>query len=69
MKEVIWKSKPYSLKTYRANLSLIKILFEENWVKNKFNNFFFNIGRSLANYIPTATKSFESYVQKANETI
>ena len=38
-------------------------------VQNAFNNFFINIGPKLADDIPTGTRSFESYVEKSNETI
>ena len=45
------------------------VIFEENHVANAFNNFFINIGPKLVDDIPTATRSFESYVQNTNETI
>ena len=45
------------------------IMFEEKDIANAFNNFFINVGPKLADDIPTATRSFESYVQKTNETI
>ena len=49
---------------------IIKIvIFEEKRIANAFNNFFINIRPKLADDIPTATKSFESYVQKTNEAI
>ena len=42
---------------------------DEKRIANAFKNFFINIGPKLADYIPTATICFESYVQKTNETI
>ena len=45
------------------------IIFEEKDIANAFNNFFINVGPKLADDIPTATRSFESYVQNTNETI
>ena len=45
------------------------VIFEENHVANAFNNFFINIGPKLVDDIPTATRSFESYVQNTNEAI
>ena len=43
------------------------VISEEKYIANAFNNFFFNIGPKLADDIPTATKSFENYVQNTNE--
>ena len=45
------------------------VIFEENHVANAFNNFFFNFCPKLVDDIPTATRSFESYVQNTNEAI
>ena len=44
-------------------------IFEGKHVANAFNNVFSNIGPKLADDIPTATWSFESYAQNNNETI
>ena len=52
------------LRLERVNKNMI---FEENDIA--FNNFFINVGPKLADEIPTATRSFESYVQNTNETI
>ena len=69
MKKVIGKSKlihstlPCSKIVINRN-----VIFEYKRIANAFNNFFINIGPKLADDIPTATRSFESYVQKTNET-
>ena len=56
MKEVIRKSKLINL-TLPRKIATCRIA-------HAFNNFFINIGPNLANDIPTATSSFESYVQR-----
>ena len=45
------------------------VIFEEKQIANAFNNFFIIVGPNLANEILTATRSFECYVRKTNETI
>ena len=45
------------------------VIFKEKHIANAFNNVFINIGPKLADGIPTATRSFESYLQNTNETI
>ena len=46
------------------------LIFEEKHIANAaFNNFFINIRPKLADHIPTATRSFESYNQNTNKTI
>ena len=55
-----------SLRHERVNKNVI---FKEKHIANAFNNVFINIGPKLADGIPTATRSFESYLQNTNETI
>ena len=43
------------------------VIFEEKRIAYECNNFYINISPNLADDIPTATRSFESYVQKTNE--
>ena len=45
------------------------VIFEEKQIAYACNNFYINISPNLADDIPTATRSFESYVQKTNEAI
>ena len=61
-----WFQYDIGLRHERVNKNVI---FEEKHIANAFNNFFINIGPKLADDIPTATRSFESYVQNTNETI
>ena len=69
MKEVIGKSKLIHSTLPRKIIINKNVIFEEKHIANAFNNFFINIGPKLADDIPTATRSFESYVQNTNETI
>ena len=69
MKEVIGKSKLIHSTLPRKIVINKNVIFEEKHITNAFNNFFLNIGPKLADDIPTATRSFESYVQSTNETI
>ena len=68
MKEVIGKSKLIHSTLPRKIIINKNVIFEEKHIANAFNNFFINIGPKLADDIPTATRSFESYVQNTNET-
>ena len=69
MKEVIGKSKLFH-STLPCKIVINKnVLIEGKHIANAFRNFFINIGLKLANNIPTATRSFKSYVQNTNETI
>ena len=69
MKEVIAKSKLiHSILPCKIIINK-NVIFEEKHIANAFNNFFINIGPKLADDIPTATRSFENYVQNINETI
>ena len=63
MKEVIGKSKLIHSALPRKIVINKNVTFEEKRIANAFNNFFINIGRKLADDIPTATRSFESYIQ------
>ena len=45
------------------------VIFEEKHIANAFNNSFITMRPKLADDIPMATRSFESYVQNTNETI
>ena len=62
------------MKKWSENLNLPTQLYRPNDVfekkpaTNKFNIFFINIGPDWADDIPTVTRSFKSYVQKANKT-
>ena len=69
MKEVIGKSKLIHSTLPRKIIINKNVIFEEKHIANAFNNFFINIGPKLADDIPTATRSFESYIQNTNETI
>ena len=64
MKEMIRKCKLFQSILLRKMLSLSK-----SELKTHSTIFFINIGPKLVDDIPTATRSFESYVRKANETI
>ena len=69
MKDVLGKSKLIHSTLPRKIIINKNVIFEEKHTANTFNNFFINIGPKLADDIPTATRSFESYVQNTNETI
>ena len=69
MTEVIGKSKLIPSTLPRKIVINRNVIFEEKHIANTFNNFFINIGSKLADDIPTATRSFESYVQNTNETM
>ena len=43
--------------------------FRKSKFQTLFNNFFINIGLKLANDTPMATRSFETYIRKNNETM
>ena len=64
MKEVIGKSKLIHSNLLRKIVINKNVVFEEKRIASAFNNFFINIGPKLADDIPTAARSFESYVQK-----
>ena len=66
MKKVIRKSKLINSTFPWKTVSNKNVIFEEKRIANTFNNFFINIVPKLADEFP---RSFESYVQKANETI
>ena len=68
MKEVIGKSKLIYSTFPRKTVINKNVIYEERRIANAFNNFFINIGPKLADDIPTATRSFESYIQNTNET-
>ena len=64
MKEVIGKSKLIH-STIPSKLIINRnVIFEGKRIANAFNNFFIDIGSDLPDGIPTATRSFKSYVQK-----
>ena len=68
-KEVIRKSKLIH-STLQCKFAINKnVITEEKQIANIFNNSFLNIGPNLADGISLATRSFESYFQKPNETI
>ena len=62
MKEVIGKSKFINSTLSRKILINKIVIFEEKRIANAFNNFSF--GPNFPGDIPTATRSFKSYVQK-----
>ena len=64
MKEMIRKCKLFQSILLRKMLSLSK-----SELQTHSTIFFINIGPKLVDDILTATRSFESYVRKANETI
>ena len=68
-KEKIGKSKLIHSTLPRKIIINKNVIFEEKHIANAFNNFFINIGPKLPDDIPTATRSFEIYVQSTNETI
>ena len=69
MKKVIEKSKLIHSTLSRKIVINKNVIFQEKHTANTFNKFFINIGPKLANDIPMATRSFESYVQETNDTI
>ena len=69
MKEVIGKSKFIHPTLPRKIIINKNVIFDEKHIASAFNNFFINIGPKLVDHIPTATRSFESYVQNTNETL
>ena len=69
MKKVIAKSILIHSTLSRKIVITKNVIFEEKHTANTFNKFFINIGPKLANDIPMATRSFESYVQNTNEII
>ena len=69
MKEVTGKSKLIHSTLSRKIVINKNVIFEKNHIAKAFNNSFISIGPKLADNISTVTRSFESYVQNANETI
>ena len=69
MKEVIGKSKHIHSTLPPKIIFNKNVIFEEKHIANAFYSFFINIGPKLDDDIPTATRSFESYVQNTNQTI
>ena len=69
MKEVIGKSKLIHSILPRKIVINKNVIFDEKHIGHAFNNVFINITPKLADDVPTATRSFESYVQNTNETI
>ena len=61
-----WRQKNIHSTLSRKNAINENAIFEEKQIANAFNIFFVNvvIGPKLADDIPTATRSFGSYVQK-----
>ena len=69
MKEVIGKSKLIHSILPRKIVINKNVIFDEKHIGHAFNNVFISITAKLADDVPTATRSFESYVQNTNETI
>ena len=67
MKEVIGKSKLFHSTLPRKIFSK-NVSYEEKHIANSFNHFFINIGPKLVDDIPTAARSFESYIQNTDKT-
>ena len=69
MEEVIGKSKLFHSTLPRKIAINKNVIIEGKHIAKAFSNFFIKIGLKLTDDIPTATRSFKSYVQNTNETI
>ena len=66
MKDIIRKSKVKSTNLPRK-LTINKVdVYNKPEIADAFNDFFTNIGQKLANQIPKSSKTFETYINKAN---
>ena len=64
MKELVGKIKLKSSNLPRR-ITVNKVdIFDERKIANEFNAFFTNIGSKLANKIPNASTTFETYINK-----
>ena len=69
MKEVVdKKNKSRSRLSIKLVISKSEVTSEIG-IANKFNKFFTNIGPELAGRIPTASRTFESFLNKIDTTI
>ena len=66
MKDIIGKAKIKSTNLPRK-LTINKVdVYNKREIADAFNDFFTNIGQKLANQIPKSSKTFETYINKAN---
>ena len=66
MKDIIGKSKIESTNLPRK-LTINKVnVYHKLEIADAFNDFLTNIGQKLANQIPKSSKTFETYINKAN---
>ena len=66
MKDMIGKAKIKSTNLPRK-LTINKVdVYNKREIADAFNDFFTNIGQKLANQIPKSSKTFETYINKAN---
>ena len=66
MKDIIGKAKIKSTNLPRK-LTINKVdVYNKPEIADAFNDFFTNIGQKLANQIPKSSKTFETYINKAN---
>ena len=69
MKEIIGKTnKSRSLLPTKLVINKNDVA-NEIGIANEFNKFFINIGRELAGKIPTASRTFESFLNKIDSTM
>ena len=69
MKEILGKCTTKS-STLPTKITVNKTdIFDAAKITDEFNKFFTNIGTDLANKIPHASKSFDSYITKANTSM
>ena len=66
MKEIIGKSKVVSSTLPRRVIVNKEEIYDQNIIAEKFNNFFVNVGPSLASKIPNTDKKFENYFETTN---
>ena len=66
MKDIIGKAKIKSINLPRK-LTINRVdIYNKREIADAFNDFFTNIGQKLANQIPKSSKTFETYINKAN---
>ena len=66
MKDIIGKAKIKSTNLPRK-LTINRVdIYNKREIADAFNDFFTNIGQKLANQIPKSSKTFETYINKAN---
>ena len=66
MKDIIGKAKIKSTNLPRK-LTINRVdIYNKREIADAFHDFFTNIGQKLANQIPRSSKTFETYINKAN---